>query len=96
MAESKFQAKLIKDLKLLFPGSLIMKNDAGYIQGIPDLVILHGKKWAALECKKDKMSSRQPNQPYYVDKMNTMSYAAFIDPSNREEIINGLQRALQP
>ena len=96
MAESKFQAKLIKDLKTLFPGSLIMKNDAGYIQGIPDLLILHGKKWAALECKKGSTSSHQPNQPYYVEKMNNMSYAAFISPENKEEILNAVQRALQP
>lgn len=96
MAESKFQSNLIKELKTRFPGSLIMKNDAGYIQGIPDLIILHGKKWAGLECKKNKGASQQPNQEYYIDKMNKMSFAAFISPENREELLNELQRALRP
>lgn len=35
MLENKFQANLIKELKRLFPGCIVMKNDASYIQGIP-------------------------------------------------------------
>lgn len=52
MLENKFQANLIKELKKLFPGCIVMKNDASYIQGIPDLLILYNDKWASLECKK--------------------------------------------
>lgn len=51
MLESQFQSKLIKELKKLFPGCIVMKSDSGYLQGIPDLLILFNDKWAALECK---------------------------------------------
>jgi hypothetical protein len=96
MLESKFQADLIKELKQLFPGCVIMKNDPEYIQGIPDLTILYGAKWATLECKKSKKASHRPNQEYYVDKLNGMSYSAFVYPENKEEVLNELQQALQP
>ena len=94
MKESKFQKGLIDELKVIFPGCLVLKNDANYIQGIPDLLILHNDRWAALECKASATSHHQPNQEYYVDLMNKMSYAAFISPENKEEIFNELQSAL--
>ena len=96
MLERDFQKNLIRELKQLFPGCVIMKNDANYIQGIPDLVILYGKKWAALELKKSKGASHRPNQEYYVEKFNEMSYSAFVYPENKEEILDELQQALQP
>lgn len=93
--ENVFQAKLIKELKAEFPGCIIMKNDPTYIQGIPDLVILYGDKWAALEVKRSRNASRRPNQEYYVDMMNQMSYAAFIYPENKEEVMDDLRESLQ-
>lgn len=93
--ENVFQAKLIKELKAEFPGCIIMKNDSTYIQGIPDLVILYGDKWAALEVKRSRNASRRPNQEYYVDMMNQMSYAAFIYPENKEEVMDDLRESLQ-
>lgn len=96
MLESKFQSDLIKDLKDRFPNCEILKNDPNYKQGIPDLLILHNEKWAALECKKSLKANKQPNQEYYVDKMNEMSFARFICPENKEEVLNELQQALQP
>ena len=96
MLESRFQANLIKEIKQLLPGCIIMKNDPEYIQGIPDLTVLYGKKWATLECKKSKNESHRPNQDYYVDKMQQMSYSAFIYPENKEDILHELQQALQP
>ena len=95
MLENKFQANLIKDIKNRIPGCIVMKNDSSYIQGIPDLLILHNDKWAALECKKSKSAIRQPNQEYYVEKMDNMSFARFICPENREEILDDLQSTLQ-
>ena len=92
MLENKFQAKLIKELKLIFPGCIIMKNDSSYIQGIPDLLVLYKNMWASLECKKSAMASRQPNQEYYVGLMDKMSFAKFISPENKDEIINELKR----
>jgi hypothetical protein len=80
----------------MFPGCVVMKNDPNYIQGIPDLIILYEDKWAALECKRSAREKHQPNQDYYITKMNSMSYAAFIYPENKEDILDELQQALQP
>ena len=96
MLESKFQANLITEIKSMFPGCIVMKNDSSYIQGIPDLLVLYNDKWASLECKKTAGSRRQPNQEYYVDRMNDMSFSRFIYPENKEEVLNDLQQALQP
>ena len=90
MLESKFQANLIKKLKNLFPGCIVMKNDSSYIQGIPDLLVLYKDKWASLECKKSANARHQPNQDYYVKQMNGMSYSSFIYPENEDEVINEL------
>lgn len=93
--ESKFQANLIKELKAKYPECVVMKNDATYIQGIPDLLILYNDKWAALECKKSKTAHKQPNQEYYVDKMNSMSFAKFINPENKEDILDELSQTFE-
>lgn len=94
--ENNFQRTLIEELKKLFPGCLIMKNDSGYIQGIPDLTILYKNRWAVLECKRSEKDTHQPNQDYYVEKLNDMSYSAFIYPENKERILDELQQALKP
>lgn len=91
--ESGFQDNLIKDLESMFPGCIITKLDSSCIQGIPDLLILWEDKWAVLECKKHANARRQPNQSYYVEKMNNMSFAAFIYPENKEEVLYELQQA---
>lgn len=93
MAENKFQAKLIRKLKRLFPGCEILKNDSGYRPGILDLTILWGKYWAMLEVKASETARERPNQGYYVEKMNGMSFAAFIYPENEEEVLAALQEA---
>ena len=93
--ENKFQADLIKELKDIFPEAIVTKLDANHIQGIPDILILQGNKWAALECKRSSKESFQPNQTYYVDKLNKMSFAAVIFPENKKEVLDGLQSALR-
>lgn len=92
--ESKFQKGLIEEIEKRFPDCMILKNDPTYIQGIPDLLILHGDKWASLECKRSEGASHQPNQDYYVAKMKGMSYSAFVYPENKEEVLNELEHAL--
>ena len=89
--EKEFQAKLIKEIKNKYPGCMVLKNDPNYLQGVPDLLVLHGKRWAALECKRDKNSPHRPNQDFYVEKMNKMSFARFIFPENKKEVMNALQ-----
>lgn len=89
--EKEFQAKLIKEIKDKYPGCMVLKNDPNYIQGVPDLLILHGKRWAALEVKRDSKSKHRPNQDYYVEKMNKMSFARFIFPENKKEVMDALQ-----
>lgn len=91
--ENAFQAALIKDVKALFPGCVVLKNDPNYIQGFPDLTILYKDRWAVLECKKSLYASKRPNQEYYVDMLGEMSYASFICPENREEVLDELQQA---
>ena len=94
--ERDFQAKLIKEIKQIFKGCIVMKNDSSYIQGIPDLLILYRDKWAALEVKKSATAHHQPNQEYYVELMDEMSYASFIYPENKEEVLYELQQTLFP
>ena len=88
--ESGFQDRLIAELKEMFPGCMVFKMDQ--IQGIPDLLILYGKCWASLENKKSPTAKRQPNQEYYVDLMNRMSFSRFICPENKEEVLSELQK----
>lgn len=93
--ERKFQANLIKQIKKLLPGCIVMKNDPDYIQGIPDLTILYENKWATLECKRDESAPHRPNQDYYVGVMNEMSFSRFICPENEKEVLGELQSALR-
>ena len=96
MLESKFQAKLIKEIKENLPGCIVMKTDPNYIQGMPDLLILHKNKWASLENKRSATAKKQPNQQYYVDKMNEMSFSRFVCPENKEAVLSDLYKALEP
>lgn len=99
MLERDFQAKLIKELKLKLPGCFILKNDSDYLGGVPDLLILFGDRWAMLEVKRTKprnCSDYEPNQEYYIDLLDKMSYAACIYPANKEDVLNDLQHALRP
>ena len=95
MLENTFKTGLVKELKSRFPGCIVLHADPNEIQGIPDLVVLYEDTWAALEGKKSARASHRPNQDYYVEKMNEMSYAAFIYPENKEEILNELERSFQ-
>lgn len=95
MKENEFQKQLIIKIKQKFPDCMILKNDPTYCQGIPDLIILNKGKWASLECKRSKRASHRPNQEYYVDKMNKMSYSAFVYPENEEEVLNDLERSFK-
>lgn len=95
MRESKYQSDLIKKIKLLLPGCFVQKNDSSYTQGVPDLLILYGDRWAMLEVKARPDAAVQPNQEFYVEQFGAMSYASFIDSSTEERVLDELQRALR-
>lgn len=96
MAENKYQSRLIKKLEKLFPGCIILKNDSSYMQGMLDLIILWGKYWASLEVKDTPSSPMRPNQEYYIEKLDKMSFAAKIHPENEREVLIALQQAFRP
>ncbi len=91
--ESGFQDRLIKTIEALFPGCMVFKMDQ--IQGIPDLLVLYRDKWASLECKRSAGAKRQPNQEYYVGKMDEMSFSRFVSPENKEEVLDELQHIFE-
>ena len=93
MTESAYQARLIRKLKKKFPGCEVLKNDPNYVQGILDLTLFYGPCWAMLEVKASATSAERPNQAYYVERLNNMSFAAFIYPENEEEVLTALQEA---
>ena len=89
--ESKFQKELIDEVKERYPGCVALKNDSGYIQGFPDWTILYKDKWAVLEVKKERGAHKQPNQEYYVNKLNEMGgFSRFVFPENEDEVLDDL------
>lgn len=95
MTENQYQAKLIKKIKHLYPGCFVLKTDPGYQQGILDLLVLFRRNWAALEVKAEEGAKEQPNQRYFVNQLNSMSFAAFIYPENEEEVLLALGQFFQ-
>ena len=90
--ESAFQKELIDEIRSKYPGCVILKNDSSYIQGFPDWTIFYKDKWAVLEAKRDKNANKQPNQEYYVNQLNDMSFSRFVYPENKEEVMRDLDR----
>lgn len=95
MRESTYQNRLIRKIERALPGCLILKNDSSYLQGILDLSIFYGPNWAMLEVKVSADAPHQPNQDWYVDHLNQMSFAAFIFPENEREVLRGLYQSLR-
>lgn len=93
MTENKYQAQLIKTIKRRFPGCVVLKNDPNYIQGMLDITVLVEEMWATLEVKTSANANIQPNQQYYVDRLNRMGFAAFIYPENEEEVLDAMEQA---
>ena len=85
--ESRFQKELIDEIKERYPGCIALKNDPGYIQGFPDWTVLYEDKWATLEVKKERGAHKQPNQDYYVDRLNKMSFSRLVFPENKDEVL---------
>lgn len=88
--ENRFKTNLNSELREMFPGCIIAHLDPNEIQGIPDLLILYKNKWAVLEGKKSANADHRPNQDYYVQLMDRMSFASFIYPENKDEVLDSL------
>lgn len=93
--ENKFQADLVKEIKKRFPGAIVLKNDANYLQGIPDLTILWNKRWAMLECKKSSREIHQPNQDLYIQMADNLGFGRFIYPENKEAVLDEMERSFK-
>jgi len=98
--ESDFQKKLKDEIKRRFPGCYVLKNDPSCVQGIPDLLILYTDRWAMLEVKKDEKAYKKslkdkPNQAIHVNRLNVMSFASFIFPENKEEVLDAMARSFE-
>lgn len=93
MKESEYQARIISRLKDEFPGCVVLKNDASYTQGIPDLLVVYKDRWAMLEVKRSEREKARPNQKHYVNLLNDLSFASFIFPENEEMVFDELQHA---
>lgn len=93
MLESKFKSDVLERIRSIFEGCEILHNDSRARPGVPDTLILWEEHWAMLEFKKSPTAKKQPNQEYYVDFFDKMSFAAFIFPENEEEVIRELKEA---
>lgn len=93
--ESKFQKELMDEIREQYPGCVILKNDSSYIQGFPDWTILYKDRWAVLEAKRERGAKKQPNQEYYVDKLDKMSFSRFVYPENKDEVLEDLERVFK-
>ncbi len=88
-----YKRKFMDRLEVEFPGCMLLLLDSSHIQGVPDLLMLWGDLWAAFEVKAHAKAKRQPNQPWYVDHMHQMSFAAFVYPENEEAVLHDLKEA---
>lgn len=93
MLESNYQAGLIKRIKRMFKGCIVVKLDPNYIQGFPDLLVLYGRQWAVLEVKTSADAPFQPNQEYYLELLDEMSMSAVIYPENEKVVLDELRIA---
>jgi hypothetical protein len=93
--ESEFQGNLKKEIRRMLPGCFIMKLDSSEFQGIPDLLILWEDRWAILEVKRSANSPFQPNQEWYLEQFNRLSFASVIFPENKEAVLHDLQQAFR-
>lgn len=90
--ESEFQKELVKKLRVIFPGAIVLKNDSSYLQGIPDLSIMFKDQYAILEVKKSPKEPYQPNQEFYLEKIGEHTFTATIYPQNENEVLGSLQK----
>ena len=100
MFEREYQAQLIKRIVDRFGGPTncrVVVNDPNLPgqQGIPDLTVYIGDKWALLEVKASEKSKLRPNQAWWVEQWGLTTFCSFIYPENEIEVLNALEQALR-
>jgi hypothetical protein len=90
LSEAAYQKVVTDKLAVMFPDCLIMLNDPRARQGIPDILILWGCRWAMLEVKRSEDAPIRPNQEYYVEHYAGMSFASFIYPEIEADVLHDL------
>lgn len=99
MQERDYQTGLIKKIRRDLSGCLILKNNSAYLQGVPDLTIFYGPRWGMLEVKPKKprpgTDDFEPNQEWYIEEIDKMSFCRCIYPSNEREVLRGLYKTLR-
>lgn len=95
--EGRYKTQLTKRIYDRFEGRcIVVRLDAALLQGVPDMGILfEGGYWCILEAKTSANADRQPNQEFYVQKLNDMCFAAFICPENEEAVLDELQEEFE-
>ena len=95
--ETTFRTNLVKEIKQMLGAScvIIKTNPSNQISGLPDVLILYKDTWGALETKKSEVARKGPNQEFYIKMLNRLSYASFVYPENKEEVLRELQQALR-
>lgn len=89
--ESKFKNEVLKNRILAsHPEALLIDVDPTNYKSFPDLLVLNGRTWAALETKRNSKARRQANQGYYVDLLDYLSFSRFVSPENIEEVLYDL------
>ena len=98
MLESAYQKIVCDRLRYEYPGCVILKNDSGYQQGIPDWLFLWRTKWAMFEIKRKRPSASdfEPNQEWWLEQLGAMSFSACVYPEVEEEVFRELQQAFRP
>jgi hypothetical protein len=94
--ESDFQGDLIKEIKEIFPGAIVLKNDSGAQQGIPDLTVFWYERYAILEVKRSASEPYRPNQEWFLEKFGEWTFSATIFPENKVEILRALEQDFAP
>lgn len=91
--EREYQPIVKDKISELLPGCIILKNDPSVNpQGIPDLSIFYKDKWAMIEVKKSKDEPYRPNQPYYLQITDNMSFSRTIFPENEARVLSDLEK----
>lgn len=95
MLESEFKRKFKNMLEQSYPGCVLVDINPEQFRSFPDLLFLYDKFWATFEMKRTVGSAVRPNQPYWVEKLDNMSFSRFVEPGTAKEVLDDLARAIQ-